>query len=58
MPHGIPSIPPVTDSVNARIPWAATSYSVTLHYGPALKLFILVGWDWKFRLLPGLLGLN
>ena len=26
--------------------------------GPDLKLFILVGWDWSFRLLLGPPGLN
>ena len=31
---------------------------VRLHDGPDLKLFILVGWDRSFRLLPGPPGLN
>ena len=31
---------------------------VRLHDGPDLKLFILVGWDWSFRLLLGPPGLN
>ena len=52
------AINPITVDGFAALLLHAGGSGVRLHDGPDLKLFILVGWDRKFRLLLGPLGLN
>ena len=50
-------INPVTlYGLTARFKLHADESGVRLYNGPDLKLFILVGWDRSFRLLPGTPG--